>query len=196
LAGLVIKSLAKPLSKRIKHDFSRYQVTQNLLVGIGQASHSITSRMTIWSAGYRVRSITPLEREKAISLGAEITGEVFLLGVSGFWLVWEYDRGKEKERTKEEERRANSKQERDALQAKLNALNVRLKALEVVVKTNSRSLLNLGERYVPPNSKDIVPIEDNDAEHAQNEKATDKSSLPQTQASDPPSKTWLRWPWR
>jgi len=101
--------------------------------------------MTIWSAGYRVRSITPLEEDKALKEGAEFIGETFILFVSGGWLVWEYNRGKEKERAKEEAKRAEAKAERDNLQAKLRALDLRLKALESVVKANSQSILNLGE---------------------------------------------------
>eukprot|EP00566_Odontella_aurita_P017452 CAMPEP_0113588578 /NCGR_PEP_ID=MMETSP0015_2-20120614/35595_1 /TAXON_ID=2838 /ORGANISM="Odontella" /LENGTH=273 /DNA_ID=CAMNT_0000494471 /DNA_START=66 /DNA_END=888 /DNA_ORIENTATION=- /assembly_acc=CAM_ASM_000160 len=65
LAGLLVKTLAKPLAKRIKHDFSRFPVTQTLLIRVGQTTHALTSRLTIWSAGYKVRSITPLEQEKA-----------------------------------------------------------------------------------------------------------------------------------
>mmetsp|Transcript_8789 Transcript_8789/g.26308 ORF Transcript_8789/g.26308 Transcript_8789/m.26308 type:complete len:112 (+) Transcript_8789:103-438(+) len=64
LAGLLVKTLAKPLAKRIKHDFSRFPVTQTLLIRVGQTTHALTSRLTIWSAGYKVRSITPLEQEK------------------------------------------------------------------------------------------------------------------------------------
>ncbi|EEC45364.1 predicted protein, partial [Phaeodactylum tricornutum CCAP 1055/1] len=144
IAGLLVKTLAKPLSKRIKHEFSRYPVTQRLLINIGQTSHQFSSRMTIWSAGYKVRSITPLEEEKAMKEGAELVGETFILSVSVGWLLWEYNRSKEKENDKESKRRAASKAERDSLQAKLHALDARLKALEVVVKANSESLLNLG----------------------------------------------------
>jgi len=119
--------------------------------------------MTIWSAGYRVRSITPLEEEKALKEGAEFVGETFILLVSGSWLVWEYNRGKEKERAKEQAKRAQAKAERDSLQAKLHTLDVRLKALESVVKANSQSILNLGsQRYVEPSSKDLVPIDDDE----------------------------------
>jgi hypothetical protein len=162
IAGLLVKTLAKPLSKRIKHEFSRYPVTQRLLINIGQTSHQFSSRMTIWSAGYKVRSITPLEEEKAMKEGAELVGETFILSVSVGWLLWEYNRSKEKENDKESKRRAASKAERDSLQAKLHALDARLKALEVVVKANSESLLNLGPKYVAPAREDIVPIDDTD----------------------------------
>jgi hypothetical protein len=193
LAGLLIRTLSKPVSKRIKHEFSRYELTQQILIGIGQTSHSITSRLTIWSAGYKVRSITPLEKDKALSTGAEFVGESFIVMVSGGWIVWEYNRGKDKDRAKEEAVQAKAKKDRDQLQAKLNTLDARLKALEIVVKTNSRSILNIGEIYVPPPSKDIVPI-DPELSSNDNTKASRESDS-QTEGKDQGSKnTWWRWP--
>lgn len=197
LAGLFIKTLSKPLSKRIKHEFSRYEFTQGILVSIGQTSHSITSTMTIWSAGYRVRSINPLERDKALSDGSEIVGESFILAVSVGWMLWEYNRGNEKTRVKEEKQRAVAKHEREALQAKLHTLDVRVKALEVVVKTNSQSLLSIGPRYVEPPSAEIVPIEDEHSDASvstvERERVVEESSHAVTASQT--TKTWLRWPW-
>jgi hypothetical protein len=164
-----------------------------MLIGIGQTSHSITSRLTIWSAGYRVRSITPLEKDKAMSAGAELVGESFIVMVSGGWIVWEYNRGKEKDRAKEEKVQAKAKKDRDDLQAKLRALDARLKALEIVVQTNSRSILNMGEKYVPPPSKDIVPIDTELSGNDKIEASTESDS--QTEGKDGVSKkTWWRWP--
>lgn len=160
LAGLLVKTLSKPLSKRIKHEFSRYQITQRILIGIGQTTHTITSRMTIWSAGYQVRSITPLEPEKAMKDGAEFIGESIVFLVSGTVVVWEYNRSNEKARLKEEKVREDARQQREALRAKLNTLDKRLQALEEVVKSNSKFPLHFGKTYVEP--KNIVPIDDDD----------------------------------
>ena len=73
-----------------------------MLIGIGQTLHLLMSQLTIWSAGYKVRSITPLEEEQALRTGAEFVGEGLILLVSGGWLVWEYSSFKDKERSKEE----------------------------------------------------------------------------------------------
>lgn len=108
-----------------------------------------------------MRSITPLEEEKALSTGAEFLSESFLLIVSGGVVIWEYNRSKASEQKKTEQHRAAAKAERMALQAKLHALDVRVKALEVVVKQSSESILNIGgARYVAP--QDTVPIDDDD----------------------------------
>ena len=158
LAGLLVKTIAKPLSKRIKHEFSRYQLTQKILINIGQTSHTITSRLTIWSAGYKVRSITPLEPEKAMKQGAELVGEVFVFTVSGGIVIWEYNRSREKEQAKQRKIREEARQQREALQAKLNSLDKRLTAVEDVMKANSHFPIHFGKQYVAPN--DTVPIED------------------------------------
>mmetsp|Transcript_14435 Transcript_14435/g.18851 ORF Transcript_14435/g.18851 Transcript_14435/m.18851 type:complete len:181 (+) Transcript_14435:124-666(+) len=130
LAGLLIKTLSKPLSKRIKHDFSRFQLTQRLLVGIGQTSHQITSRMTIWSAGYKVREIKPLETEKALGTGAEFVGESVIFLVSGGWIMYEYNQSIEKAEAKDEIKRKQAKAERQALHAQLTKLEERILLLE------------------------------------------------------------------
>lgn len=159
----MVKTIAKPLSKRIKHDFSRFQFTQKILIGIGQASHRITSRLTIWSAGYRVRSISPLDPDKAMKVGAEFVGEAFVFAVSGGIVVWEYNRTQENNRKKQAKIREEARLQREALQAKLNSLDVRLQAVEEVMKANSNPLfpIHFGKQYVPPSH--TVPIEDNEA---------------------------------
>lgn len=86
--------------------------------------------MTIWSAGYKVREIKPLEDENAMKTGAEFIGEAFILLVSGTTVVLEYNRSKAKDLEKEEKRRKESKAERDALQAALHELDMRVKELE------------------------------------------------------------------
>ncbi|GKY96386.1 hypothetical protein MPSEU_000598200 [Mayamaea pseudoterrestris] len=182
LGGLLIKTLAKPLSKRVKHEFSRSPFTQNILVAIGQGTHQLTSRMTIWSAGYKVRSIKPLEEEQAIKQGAEFVGEGFILTVSIGVLMYEYNSQTTKAREKDLQQKAKAQAERDELQTKLHALDVRLKALEVVVKNNSNSLLNvIGKKYKQPEEAELVPIELRPIEEVQ---ATDPTATTLAAASN------------
>jgi len=151
LVGLLIKTLSKPVAKRIKHECSRSEVTQGALVSIGQATHQITSRLTIWSNGYKVRNVKPLESEEALKNGAELLGEGLIFFIGGAVVVWEYNNSKQKERTKEEKRHSEMQREADELQHKFHILDVRLRALEKVVKTNSESILNIGgARYIEP----------------------------------------------
>ena len=159
-----MKTLAKPLSKQVKHHFTHYQLGQQILEGIGQGTHNLTSRMTIWSSGYKVRSITPLERQEAIKQGADFVGESFVVIVSAGLVIWEYNRSNKSAKAKDDAKQAIAQAERDALQAKLITLDVRLKALEEVVKANQASILNMaglgGKQYQAP--KNTVRIRDDD----------------------------------
>ena len=60
--------LIKPLSKSIKNRLGRYDAAKSLLVNIGQTNNTVTSYMTIWASGYRVKSIKPIEEEKAVRI--------------------------------------------------------------------------------------------------------------------------------
>lgn len=196
----MIKTLSKPVSKRIKKDFSRTKATQGLLVSLGQATHSLTSRMTIWSAGYKVRSITPLEEDVALSRGADIVGETFVLMVTAGTMIWEYNRSKAKETAKDEKRRAEAKAEREALQENFKALDERLSAVEEVVKYNSESILNVaGKRYVPPKQRKLVDVaaqEDqvpNDAKTRRYEETLDNNMQSPKEGSDDDKPWWKFW---
>jgi hypothetical protein len=193
----LVKTLAKPLSKRIKHDFSRFDLSKRFLIGIGQTSHTITSRMQIWSAGYRVRSITPLEPEAALKSGAEFVGESFIFLVSGGLVVWEYNRSNESARKKGAAQVAKQKAENAALQAKLHTLDLRLKAVENVVRQNSESLLGLrGPKYIEPSSNELVPIDDDDDDDDEggSQQTSSTEATPQIAAPEETNAT-TRKPW-
>lgn len=143
--------------------------------------------MQIWSAGYRVRSIKPLEEEKALKDGAEFIGESFIFLVSGTLVVLEYNRSAESAREKEEKKRAEAKAERAALKAKLIALDARLKAVEYTVKDNSHSILGLGgSSYVEPAAEKLVNIVDDDDD---DDESVDGNSQPNSTNDTPQNDT-------
>ena len=172
-----------------------------MLIGIGQTSHSVTSRMTIWSEGYTVKRITPLEEDKALGRGADFIGEGFILMVSSGTVIWEYNRSNAKTKQKEAKQRADAKAERDALQENFLALDARLKALEDVVEYNSSSILNIaGKKYVEPKKKQLVPILEGGGKQNNEEEANKNHHVPQieqpnTSMSESSSKKswWKFW---
>ncbi len=134
LAGLLVKTLSKPLSKRIKHELTKSTTGTNLLEAVGQASHSLTSRMTIWSAGYKVRNIQALPSDKAVQTGSELVGESFVLVVSAGIIIYEYNRSKQKELEKAEQASAKATRERCELQQQLTAIHARMEAIEQTIQ--------------------------------------------------------------
>lgn len=179
LGSLFVKTLAKPLSKQIKARAAKYDASKTVLIAIGQTSHSITSRMKIWSSGYRVKKIAPLKPESALQDGAEFLGESFIFFVSGYLVIWEYRRSSESTRKKNEK-----------LQAKLDALDIRLKAVEDVVKQNSQSILGLrGSHYKEPESAKLVPI--NEKQASENKENNDDTTNTETKIET--KSRWRIW---
>jgi ribosomal protein S2 len=125
LSSLLIKTLAKPMAKRVKTTFKQYEFLKAVLVSTGQFTNRVTTRMTIWSEGYKVRSIQPLEKEAALSAGADFIGEAFIFSVGGSLVVWEYNKSKEKDRVKDEnnvERERMQEQRLVDLQSRMESL--------------------------------------------------------------------------
>jgi hypothetical protein len=166
LVSLFIKTLAKPVAKQVKHQFVKQPLTRSALVWVGQTEHSVATRMKIWSSGYKVRSVSKLEEDKALSLGADLLSETFLFTVSGAIVVYEYNRSKEKESKKEEARLQKIRDEATRLQAKLSSLDKRLMALEDYAKANRVSILGIGiganGDYHEP--EEVVPINDKEGD--------------------------------
>lgn len=171
----MIKTLAKPLSKRIQHSTQNHPLGQRLLRSVGQSVHTVTSYMTVWAAGYRVRSITRLDDEKALKQGAEFVGETFIFCVSGGWVLYEYNQSQIKAAVAAENKRLQAKAERDQLRTQLHAIDVRLQALETALQNQ------WGISYRAPPEKTKVPIavplspEDDDDDNSDENKANSKA---------------------
>jgi hypothetical protein len=120
-------------------------------MGFGEVTHQLTSRLTIWGAGYKVRSVKPLEPEEALKNGAELLGEGLVFFVGGAVVVWEYNSSKQKEKKKEQKRHDELQRDADELQHKFHILDVRLRAMEKVVKSHRDSIFHIGgARYEEP----------------------------------------------
>jgi len=125
----VIKTVSKPLAKRIKVECTRYDSTQRILVNLGQGANRITHRLEKWSDGEKVKYIPPLKKNEAIQDGADLLGEAIVFGVAIGAVVWEYDHSKDKAEAKEE-RRLREIEERD----------LRIVALEEAVAAQSERI--------------------------------------------------------
>lgn len=198
LLSLLVKTLAKPMAKQVKHQFVKQPITRSALIWVGQSTHAVTTRMTIWSSGYKVRSISKLEEDAALSTGADILSESFIFSVSVGILVYEYNRSSGKEKKKEEARLQKIRDEATRLQAKLDSLNTRLVSLEEYAKSNRRSIvLGIGVgatgAYVEPDN--VVPINDEESEN----KTTDETNsspvkVVKESKSNASQKSWKWWP--
>ena len=148
-----------------------------MLISIGQTNHTVTSYMTIWASGYRVKKIKTIEAERALKDGAEIIGEGFVLAVTATTVIFEYNRSAKNTARKAEEKRERIRVNQRKLNAKLNALDIRLNAIEDLVRQqqeieDQKNLLLLTRvvtvagkekpKYKEPPKEQLVPITDHD----------------------------------
>jgi len=107
--------------------------------------------MTMWSSGYTVRHISPIEEQAALAQGADLFSESFIFFVSGGIVVYEYIKSSEKEKKKEEANLQKIRNEASQLEARLDSLDKRLLSLEEYAKANRHAIvLGRNATYVSP----------------------------------------------
>jgi hypothetical protein len=199
----------------------KYDVTRDGLIWVGQSTHVLTTRMTIWSSGYKVRSINKLEEGEgklyvpmpifdscilkrdlfrnnaALSRGADILSESFIFFVSGAIVVYEYHRSSEKEKLKEAARLQKIRDDASILQAKLVSLDKRLEALEEYAKANRKSImgLDIGANYKNPDPEKVVPIDTNDVPEKVQDSSSGGGSTNKNSSNNNANISGKRWFW-
>lgn len=177
LVGLMVKTLSKPISKRIKADLASYDMAKKIVMRIGRAEHKVESYMTIWSSGYRVKAIKKIKDEEALKNGAEFVGEGFVYTVSAGVIIYEYRRSGRSAERKAEEKRERIRESQRKLQAKLETLDLRIKAVEDLIKEQQHveetttlltRVVPVGAthkpKYIEPPKELLVPIADSNDE--------------------------------
>ena len=91
VGALVIRTLAKPVSKSLRHSALNHPLVSSSLGKVGQASHQVTARLSVWSRGHTVRSVGSLAEDKALERGADIFAESIVVGVAMSVLIVEYN---------------------------------------------------------------------------------------------------------
>ena len=196
--SLFIKTLAKPMAKQVKHQFVKQPMTRSWLIWVGQTAHATTTRMTIWSSGYKVRSISKIEDEAALSRGADLLSESFIFSVSVLILMYEYNRSNEKEEKKRAAKMQLIRDNATKLQAKLDSLDKRLVSLEEYAKANRRSIVlgvGINAEYVEPSEDEVVPINDNDQVQEKKSTTTKDSAAAGKNSSEKVTQQSKRWRW-
>eukprot|EP01031_Cornospumella_fuschlensis_P041124 gene41124-50171_t len=140
LAGLLVKTLAKPVANRIKIEARKHPKLSALCVRMGQMSHQLTSRITIISQGYRVLNVDPLPEEEALSRGINILSETFVFTVAGTLLTFEYARSEAKSAQKAQQIEEQDRQFRAYLEQRFEAQQRELQGLQTQLTELQESL--------------------------------------------------------
>eukprot|EP01039_Chlorochromonas_danica_P011358 gene11358-12687_t len=126
LAGLLIKTVAKPIASRMKSDARQHPRLCSLYISLGQASHQMMSRLNVMAKGYRVLSIDPLAEEEALARGVDLLSEIFIFSVAGGIMIIEYGRSE----AKNAEKALELRRKEEAQEAFLADLAERLQRIE------------------------------------------------------------------
>ncbi|KAJ1452818.1 optic atrophy 3 protein-domain-containing protein [Pelagophyceae sp. CCMP2097] len=132
IAGLILKTLAKPVGKQIKHEADRVEWLREACIRTGQFSHYCTSRLAfITSDGLRFGKfrVVDLKNSEAQSVGADIMSETFILTVAASVAIEEYTRSSRKRAIDEARKEAEIEAEKADLAQRLAAMELRLDSL-------------------------------------------------------------------
>jgi len=109
LGVLLIKQISKPLANFVKSRAIKSSVFRHYVcMPPAQFYHWFDIRMKMYMSNItRTKDSTPipkLNQEAAIELGANLLGEFIILSIASAILIWEYNRQKENENRKENDK--------------------------------------------------------------------------------------------
>jgi hypothetical protein len=63
LGTLLVRTLAKPLAKRIKQEAANHPRISKWTIALGQFSHNITARLNVLASGYKLVGVSVLGKQ-------------------------------------------------------------------------------------------------------------------------------------
>jgi len=130
LGGLAIKTLAKPVAKRMKVEATERPGLKKFYVTVGQWTHQASAWITISSAGHKSLGVKELEEVAAFTRGADFLSEALVFFVGGAILTFEYTRSNMSAAQKEAAKEAGRQKFREDLEARFLVLEARVDAME------------------------------------------------------------------
>jgi len=97
LATLAIRTIAKPISARLKQQAQQHESFKNFCISLAQWSHRTEVRLRTGLLGENPKNIRPLSEARAIQNGAETLAEGFLFVVAASLILGETYRGARKD---------------------------------------------------------------------------------------------------
>ncbi|KAF8577012.1 OPA3-domain-containing protein [Ramaria rubella] len=102
LATLAIRTIAKPISARLKHEAQQHPFFRRICVQLAQRMYRYEMKLGTVVLGQPPRTIKPLSETKAIDNGANFIAESFLFAVAASLIVAETWRSSNKESKRRE----------------------------------------------------------------------------------------------
>lgn len=90
---VLFKEAAKPIAARLKQSAKEHERFRSYTIVIGRAYERATQRIEVWSLGFRVKQFKEITEAHALTVGADIISQTFLISVALLLLLLEYWRG-------------------------------------------------------------------------------------------------------
>lgn len=131
---LLFKELCKPLSKELKEYCVRHPRVRVATVSIGRTWDSMTQRIEIAFRGHHVKSLKEVPEAHALTVGADLISQGFLISVA-IGLLWlEYYRSEKAKRAEAAVKKAEKQARRSAKEQRLAELEERIAVLEAFAR--------------------------------------------------------------
>ncbi|CAB1113959.1 unnamed protein product [Ectocarpus sp. CCAP 1310/34] len=139
LFSMTVKTLAKPMARKIRTEAQRHPRFRGVLNSMGQATNRISARISIRLAGHTTTKIKPLEEDKAIADGGNMLAEGFIYGLGTSLMVFEYMSNAKDKEAKEAISKLKKEEEKREIAQALEDINRRLARLEALDRTGNRT---------------------------------------------------------
>lgn len=131
---LLFKELCKPLSKELKEYCVRHPRVRVATVSLGRTWDSMTQRIEIAFRGHHVKALKEVPEAHALTVGADLISQGFLISVA-IGLLWlEYYRSEKAKRVEAAAKKAEKQARRTAKEQRLAELEERIAVLEAFAR--------------------------------------------------------------
>ena len=139
LSSLLLKTITKPLSSRLKFESQRRPKFQSACASVGQASHYASTRINVFASGYKFIGVKPLPPNDAVDVGISYLSDFIVMSIGAAIIIVEYRRGEEKNRIKAEKAAAHEAAARLASEAIFTSIDDRIKDIEQVLPSTAQA---------------------------------------------------------
>ena len=134
---LVFKQAAKPVAKALQARAKTSPFFRKVCVSVGNSMNQLTGRMTAFGSGVKLKKVKGISEETAISNGAALLGESFIIVTGSALIAFEYRRKDIIAAEKKVKAAAEKRKEAAALDARLFKLEEEIAEIRLLVEAQT-----------------------------------------------------------
>lgn len=145
LGVLLVKSLAKPIAARAKTRAAEAGRLRDIAMSYGQFHHKFETSLMLRLSGHHAKRIKPLTDDKAVDLGASVLSEALIFSVGGTAIAIEYTRKEMVERRKKAQKELKRKEKEAVRKANMSALEAKVERMDMTLRANQETIARLAQ---------------------------------------------------